>query len=138
MPILSQVGTMIDGVKYSGSPDDAATKLKTKDNSLIILRGGEGELHAEQRLLLVVAYLLRDNVIPQTIHVWGAKPPCGSCKSVLKAFNQAFNNCFDGVILFSGVAGQNRAVNRLSLHGIFGNPPGEFGRFVNMYETELA
>lgn len=129
-------------VKTADSASDCATKLAVADRSLIILKGDDFvgvDVHAEQRLLVALAYLLQGNKVPDTIHVWGAKPPCGSCKQVLTAFTNALSAVYDKILIFSNAAGQDRKVPQISLSAIFGvSPPGEFGRFVRIYETELA
>jgi hypothetical protein len=133
---LSRYGPRITQVKGAVSEEACAAKLATRDGSLIVLSGGVGGgLHAEQRLLLALAYMLKANQIPQTIHVWGAKPPCATCKGVLQAFSKAMNNVYDKAILFSGEDGQDRGRDALSLRAIFGDPGGDFGIFIGQYES---
>ncbi len=138
LPPLSRYGPAVQNIKSAVSEQSCATKLAAKDGSLVILGAGGGDLHAEQRLLLVLAYMLQTNQVPQTIHVWGAKPPCGTCRAVLTAFNNALNNVYDKAILFSGAEGQDRSRTSLSLRGVFGNSVGDFGIFVAQYESGLG
>jgi hypothetical protein len=129
-------------VKNAISAEDCAAKLAVKDRSLIVLKGDDFplvEVHAEQRLLVALAFMLKDKKVPDTVHVWGAKPPCGSCKEVLAAFSEALSNVYDKALIYSHVDGQARQVPKISLERIFGsNHQDDFGRFVSMYETAMS
>ena len=133
-------GAMLGSVKHAGDIAKCASAMIIRDRALILLHcDEEPDLHAEQRLLLVLATMLRDGAAVDTIHVWGAKPPCGSCRAVLTAFSYALNIVYDKLIIFSGSPGQDRgAVARLGLAAAFPGAAGEFGRFVATYEQKLA
>ena len=133
---LSRFGPKVTTLKGAVTEGSCATKLAAKDHSLVILNAATvgGELHAEQRLLIVLAYMLKASQVPQTIHVWGAKPPCTTCRGVLQAFNKALNNVYEKTIIFSGEKGEH-LTTAVSLQAIFGDPGGDFGRFIAQYET---
>ena len=97
------------------------------------------DLHAEQRLLVVLAYMLKAGVAVDTIHIWGAKPPCASCGAALRSFSHALDIAYDKCIIFSGVPGQDRdRVTRLSLSTLFPAETGTFARFVLAYESKMT
>jgi hypothetical protein len=129
-------------VKSAVSAVDCAAKLAVADRSLIILKGDDFvgvDVHAEQRLLVALAFMLKNKKVPDTVHVWGAKPPCGSCKKVLAAFREAMLSVYDKYLIYSNVEGQARQVPRISMAKIFGTEePGDFGRFVAIYTAEMS
>jgi len=79
-------------VSFATTPE-AAYRQATKGNNFVIFEGanqGEGDLHAEQNLLRVINYMLQSNIAIQgEIEIWGQKPPCSKCASVLEAFAEA-------------------------------------------------
>lgn len=133
-------GAMLGSVKHADTVARCADAMQIRDRALILLHGDEEpDLHAEQRLLLVLAHMLQNGAVVNTIHIWGAKPPCGSCRAALTAFSYALDIVYDKVIIFSGVPGQDRgAVARLSLETAFPNAAGDFGFFVDRYQWKLA
>jgi len=129
-------------VKHASSAEECAAKLAVGERGLIILKGDDFvgvDVHAEQRLLVALAFMLKHEKIPDTVHVWGAKPPCGSCKEVLAAFRKAMSSVYDKHLIYSNVEGQARQVPQISMEKIFGTKdPGDFGRFVAIYTTEMS
>lgn len=130
----------LGAVKWAEDYPSCATKLAVKDRSLIILNKGAGEYHAEQRLLLVLAQMLKNNSVPDTIHVWGAKPPCGTCKAVLKAFSDALDAVYEKVIIFSNQAGQDRVLASIKNDAVFtvgDSDESKFAKFARKFRENL-
>lgn len=149
---LSALPPTIKGTQGAVDIGACATKLTQSDHQLIILTGeetgafvvnkalSEGDtLHAEQRLLLALALIIASGTVPNTMHIWGAKPPCGTCRRVLEAFNKALSDVYDKVLLFSGEVGQPRTVNEISLSGLLGGGlTGDLGIFVRKFESAMG
>lgn len=135
-PAGDRLGTM----KHADRVSDCADKMIIKDRSLILMHGEDlPDLHAEQRLLVVLALMLKAGVAVDTIHIWGAKPPCASCGAALRSFSHALDIVYDKCIIFSGVPGQDRdRVTRLSLSTLFPAEIGNFARFVIAYESKMT
>ncbi len=149
---LSALPPRLAGAQRAVDLGACAAKLANSNHQLIILTGeetgafvvnkatSEGDtLHAEQRLLLSLALIIADGKIPDTMHIWGAKPPCGTCLRVLRAFSSALADTYDKTLLFSREAGQPRTVNEISLAGLFrGGSTGELGIFVRKFESAMG
>lgn len=135
-------GARLGTIKLASDEQKCADSLAIHDRALILLHGNDSgpAMHAEQRLLLALAIMLKDKKPVDTVHVWGAKPPCDSCKAVLTAFSQAMNAVYDKSIIYSGVKGQPRdVVGRMHLAEVFtGGLEETFARFVAIYESNLA
>jgi len=66
----------------------AAGLLGAGGPSIILVGGDPGGLHAEQRLLLVLASILASGAdIPDCVQIGGSKPPCTRCKPIVETFN---------------------------------------------------
>ncbi|MBN8232829.1 hypothetical protein JYK02_35465 [Corallococcus macrosporus] len=58
---------------------------------------GDGEIHAEQTLLLALANRLFNGLIPtRDVVIRGTKPPCSTCLKVLTAFKKAYQLAYEG------------------------------------------
>jgi hypothetical protein len=138
---------------YNRGADDAMSKVMderysyTHDGTIYEYRGKggllirEGELHAEQQILLDLARTLKNARLenPRHVTVVGTKRPCSTCRRVLLAFDRALHRHYPEVRLhFIDKTGQDADVTALDL-GTEKIPTDTlFNAFVDTYTSELA
>ncbi|MBN9685861.1 MULTISPECIES: hypothetical protein [unclassified Corallococcus] len=82
--------------KFANTTAECINKM-TGGKCVIILKEQEEaptDLHAEQRLLLVLAERLKTNNVPKSVYIAGAKPPCATCGGVLRALKEEIKNLY--------------------------------------------
>jgi hypothetical protein len=151
--VASVFGTSASRVLRAESPKVASEKHE--DNFKVVILEGQApsatKLHAEQNLLLVLAWRLRAGKVPKGfLGVAGNKVPCLYCRQTLTAFSAALKATYD-VDLFYNPAMQNpdgtaakgavTGLTRLSLSDVpmTGMPPADpkYALFVTAYNTGL-
>jgi hypothetical protein len=125
-------------LKRADTHEAAAEKIAT--GGLIVLAGGDGALHAEQSLLLVLAHLMSKGKVVRNVVIAGRNPPCGSCLAVLNAFAKWYKLLGYGSIDYDPTLGQDRAsISKLDLTAQFAAPADKlFKAFVERYTLQVA
>lgn len=121
------------------SAADAAAAAGKIDTGGIIVLAPDSDLHAEQNLLLALAYYMQTHSTPGNVAIAGRAEPCDSCKTVLYAFQTCYTAASFGKFKFSGGQGQGRSVAKLNLNTKFPNPPeGAFKNFIDAYSRRVS
>lgn len=130
------------GKDIKRAADTAAAAGKQDAGGLVILQndvdGGGDALHAEQKLLHMLADLMQaQRFFGVRVVVAGRNPPCGSCRAVLDAFAEAYEECMYGQLVYDKTPGQSRNVKKLDLASLYPGAESRFEDFVKAYTKAL-
>jgi hypothetical protein len=91
-------------------------ELKAARGLRLVKMGMNIQLHAEQRLLYVLAGHLQMGGLPRTAYVGGCKVPCAVCRPVLIAFSSAYYQVYRQRLFFeTSQAGQKKSNESVTL-----------------------
>ncbi|TKC93040.1 hypothetical protein [Polyangium fumosum] len=128
-------------IKTATDATAAATK-NTKAGVILLLNdleAGGNNLHAEQKLLHVVAERMRiERPFGMNVRIAGRNPPCDSCREVLVAFSKAYYDCGYGTLTYDTTRGQARGPAQLDLATLYPDAEFRFGDFVGQYTRALG
>jgi len=120
----------------------AAAEKNTKAGVILLLNdieAGGNNLHAEQKLLHVVAERMRiERPFGMNVHIAGRNPPCDSCREVLDAFSTAYAECGYGTLTYDRTRGQARGPAQLDLATLYPGAEFRFGEFIGQYTRALG
>ena len=120
---------------------------KNTAQQLVIIDGvsdSDTIIHAEQTLLLVLAYKLKDGMTAPNVAIGGCKVPCSKCFTVLTALADAYKQEYKKVLDFNGnrVGAYNTngdaKIKKLDLDGIFADDKGKKTFFADMVASYTA
>lgn len=131
------------GREIKTAADAASGAGKLDAQGVILLKddadGGGNNLHAEQKLLHVLAETMRAKRFFGTrVVIAGRNPPCGTCRRVLDAFARAYNDGMYGELEYDKTNGQARDVPKLNLSALYPDEEFRFGDFVAEYTRRLG
>ncbi|MDI1483461.1 hypothetical protein [Polyangium sp. y55x31] len=140
--VLGDTG-VTKGKDIKTATDATAAAVKNTKAGVILLlddtEAGGNQLHAEQKLLHVLAERMRiERPFGMSVRIAGRNPPCDSCREVLDAFSKAYEDCGYGTLDYDRSPGQARGPAQLDLAALYPDAEFRFGDFVGQYTRELG